>query len=142
MTQGSGMKDTIRLEPNLALATPMREERDTLESFGRRVRMNETAARRVHDLANRTRPRERFDTVETRKSRFDDRQKTVYQNDNKPSMSVERAEKLMKKLSTVASSPSEETDTPKTSKQETGKIHLFQVRCGRQRSQSSLLSNM
>jgi hypothetical protein len=38
----------------------MREDGDTLERFGRRVRMNETAARRVHDLTNRTRTRERL----------------------------------------------------------------------------------
>ena len=38
------------LEANLALATPMREEGDTIEAFNRRVRNNETAAKRVYDL--------------------------------------------------------------------------------------------
>ena len=41
------------LEARLALATPLRETGDTLESFGRRVRNNEAAARRVHDLERR-----------------------------------------------------------------------------------------
>ncbi len=83
--------------------------------------MNEIAARRVHDLANKPRPRERFDTADTRKPRFGDRQKTGYQNDNRPAISAERAEKLMKKLSTVTNSSSQDADTPKTSKQEIGK---------------------
>ena len=38
------------LEANLALATPMREEGDTIENFNRRVRNNEAAAKRVHEL--------------------------------------------------------------------------------------------
>lgn len=37
----------------LALATPLREVGDTVESFGRRVRNNETVARRVHELERR-----------------------------------------------------------------------------------------
>jgi hypothetical protein len=39
---------------------------------------------------------------------------TMYQDDRKPSLSVERAEKLMKKLSRVTNSPSQETGKPKT----------------------------
>ena len=38
------------LDANLALATPMREDGDTIESFNRRVRNNEAAAKKVHDL--------------------------------------------------------------------------------------------
>ena len=38
------------LDANLALATPMREEGDTIESFNRRVRNNEAAAKRVHEI--------------------------------------------------------------------------------------------
>ena len=38
------------LDANLALATPMREEGDTIEAFKRRVRNNEAAAKRVHEL--------------------------------------------------------------------------------------------
>ncbi len=60
----------------------MRKDEDILKSFERRVRMNEIAARRIHDLINKIRSRERFDIVESRKSRFDDRQKFEYQNDN------------------------------------------------------------
>lgn len=45
------------LDANLALATPMREEGDTIENFNRRVRNNEAAAKRVHDLnKSRTKP--------------------------------------------------------------------------------------
>jgi hypothetical protein len=87
------------LEPNLALATPMREDGDTLESFGRRVRMNEVAARRLHDLSTKTRTRG-FDAQEPRKPRFSD-QKPRYQDNKKPSVSAEKAERLIKKLSTV-----------------------------------------
>ena len=39
------------LDANLALATPMREEGDSIEKINRRVRNNEAAAKRVYDLS-------------------------------------------------------------------------------------------
>ena len=41
------------LDAQLALATPVRQDYDTVESFSRRVRANETAAKKVHDLFKR-----------------------------------------------------------------------------------------
>ncbi len=51
----------------------MRENEDILTSFERRVRMNEIVVRKIHDLINKIKSREKFDIVESRKSRFDDR---------------------------------------------------------------------
>ena len=52
------------LDANLALATPMRESGDTIESFNRRVRNNEAAAKRVHEL-NKPRQKSNFSTAPT-----------------------------------------------------------------------------
>lgn len=38
------------LDIKLTLTTSLREDEDTFENFGRRVRQNESAAKRVHDL--------------------------------------------------------------------------------------------
>jgi hypothetical protein len=74
----------------------MRENEDTLKSFERKIRMNEIATRRLHDLFIKTRIRE-FDAQKSRKSRFND-QKLRYQNNKKSSISAEKIERLIKKL--------------------------------------------
>jgi hypothetical protein len=84
------------LKSNLILTTFMRENEDTLKSFERKIRMNEIAMKRLHDLFNKTRIRE-FDVQKSRKSRFND-QKLRYQNNKKSSISAEKIERLIKKL--------------------------------------------
>jgi hypothetical protein len=84
------------LESNLILTTFMRENENTLKSFERRIKMNEIAMKRFHDLFNKTRTRE-FDAQKSRKSRFND-QKLKYQNNKKSSISTKKIEKLIKKL--------------------------------------------
>ncbi len=72
-----------RIEIELNFRHFNERRRDILKNFERRIRMNEIAVRRIHDLINKIRSRKRFDIVKSRKSRFDDRQKFEYQNDNK-----------------------------------------------------------
>jgi hypothetical protein len=84
------------LESNLILTTFMRENENTLKSFERKVRMNEIATKRLHNLFNKTLIRE-FDAQKSRKSRFND-QKLRYQNNKKSSISAEKIERLIKKL--------------------------------------------
>ncbi len=74
----------------------MRENENTLKSFERRIKMNEIATKRFHDLFNKTRTRE-FDAQKSRKFRFND-QKFKYQNNTKSSISTEKIERLIKKL--------------------------------------------
>jgi hypothetical protein len=84
------------LESNLILTTFMRENENTLKSFERKIKMNEIATKRLHDLFNKTRIRE-VDAQKSRKSRFND-QKFRYQNNKKSSISTEKIERLIKKL--------------------------------------------
>jgi hypothetical protein len=74
----------------------MRENEDTLKNFERKIKMNEIATKRFHDLFNKTRIRE-FDAQKSRKSRFND-QKLKYQNNKKSSISAKKIEELIKKL--------------------------------------------
>ncbi len=74
----------------------MRENENTLKSFKSRIKINEIATKRFHDLFNKTRIRE-FDAQKSRKSRFND-QKFRYQNNKKSSISAEKIERLIKKL--------------------------------------------
>jgi uncharacterized short protein YbdD (DUF466 family) len=83
------------LESNLILTTFMRENENTLKSFERKIKMNEIATKKFHDLFNKTRTRE-FNAQKSRKSRFND-QKFKYQN-KKSSISAKKIEKLIKKL--------------------------------------------
>jgi hypothetical protein len=84
------------LELNLILTTFMRENKNTLKNFERRIKMNEIATRRFHDFFNKTRTRE-FNAQKSRKSRFND-QKLRYQNNKKSSISTKKIKKLIKKL--------------------------------------------
>jgi hypothetical protein len=84
------------LESNLILTTFMRENEDTLKSFERKIKINEIATKRLHDLFNKTRIRE-FNAQKSKKSHFND-QKLRYQNNKKSSISAEKIEKLIKKI--------------------------------------------
>ncbi len=74
----------------------MRENEDTLKSFERKIKINEIATKRLHDLFNKTRIRE-FNAQKSKKSHFND-QKLRYQNNKKSSISAEKIEKLIKKI--------------------------------------------
>ncbi len=75
----------------------MRENDDSLENFDRRVRMNETTMRKIHELFNQTRVRT-YDDQELRKTRFSHQQKIRFQEFRKLSISMKKIERLMKKF--------------------------------------------
>jgi hypothetical protein len=114
----------------------MKEDEDILKSFERRIRMNEIAARRVHDLVNKIKSRKRFDIVESRKSRFDDCQKFEYQNDNRieyqsdyrSTIFAERAKKLIKKFFTIINNSFQNTDAFKFFKKKVVKSKTKRVK--------------
>jgi hypothetical protein len=99
------------LEPKLALATTIRDDGETLEGFGRRVRRNEEAARRVHD---ENKPRY-LKTIEKKSytKNFEADGHRKYEKKDKNIISTERVQKLLDKLSTGTSSDLKKEETYK-----------------------------
>jgi L-fucose isomerase-like protein len=79
------------------LATSVRDDEDTLESFERRVRENEATVRRVHE-----REKERFKYEKKNRSekklyfRYSEQIKKIYKKEN--NISTERVQRLLNKL--------------------------------------------
>jgi hypothetical protein len=85
------------LDVNLTLATSVRDDEDTLESFERRVRENEATVRRIHE-----REKERFKYEKKDRSekkfyfRYSEQIKKSYKKEN--NISTERVQRLLNKL--------------------------------------------
>ncbi len=124
------------LKSNLAFVISMRKDEDILKNFERRIRMNEIAAFKIHDLINKIKSRKKFDIVKSRKSRFDDRQKFEYQNDNRieyqsdnrSAIFAERAKKFIKKLFTIINNPFQNTNALKFFKKKVVKSRTKRVK--------------